>query len=216
MEASSSTIFQEIHKLCETLEAQYPTIEEARRKQLHDLASYISLKLAKEEAVKIIVVCTHNSRRSHLGQLWLALAAQYYDLRGIETYSGGTEATALNERVVIALKNVGFSVDKEADLENPIYHIFWAEAQAGYRAFSKRYQDSPNPSSEFAAIMVCNEADESCPVVTGCEYRLALPYDDPKEFDGTDQELEKYHERLMEIGGEMMYVMRSVKKLFSS
>lgn len=214
MEDSSSTIFQEIHKLCKTLESQSPSIEEARRKKLCDLASYISSKLAKNEAVKIIVVCTHNSRRSHLGQLWLAIAAQYYELRGIETYSGGTEATALNKRVVTALKNVGFSIDSESDVENPIYHIFWAEAQAGYRAFSKRYQDSPNPTSEFAAIMVCNEADESCPLVAGCEYRLALPYHDPKAFDDTDQELEKYDERLREIGREMMYVMSVVKGLY--
>ena len=59
--------------------------------------------------------------------------------------------------------------------------------------------------------MTCSHADENCPVVTGMEKRISLPYNDPKDFDGTPQEAEKYSERVIEIGTEILYAFSQVK-----
>ena len=88
-----------------------------------------------------------------------------------------------------------------------IYNIQWKENQEPYQAFSKRFEESPNPTEAFSAIMVCSEADEGCPFVPGTDFRIALPFKDPKAFDGTSQEEEKYDERCQQIGTEMLYVM---------
>jgi hypothetical protein len=160
----------------------------------------------------LVVICTHNSRRSHIGQVWLAVAADYFNLPDIHTFSGGTEATAFNIRAVHAFQKLGFRIEAvgEKNEGNPIYEVAWREQMMPYQAFSKRYEDAPNPQGQFAAIMVCSEADEACPSVFGCDFRLPLPYEDPKKFDGTALEQEKYEERIRQIGREMLFVMREI------
>ena len=48
---------------------------EQRKQLLEKVADYIKTKRAGNEAINLIYVCTHNSRRSHLGQVWAAVAA---------------------------------------------------------------------------------------------------------------------------------------------
>ncbi|MBC8754126.1 hypothetical protein H2O64_05550 [Kordia sp. YSTF-M3] len=159
---------------------------------------------------KLIVICTHNSRRSHLGQLWLAAAADYYKLPAMETFSGGTEATAFNPNAVAAMQRIGFKIFALIEAENSVYAVQWKEDQPSYHAFSKRFENAQNPTEEFAAIMVCTEADQGCPFVPGTDFRIALPFEDPKAFDGTLQEAAKYDERCEQIGTEMLYVLSKV------
>ena len=73
--------------------------------------------------------------------------------------------------------------------------------------FSKKYADKTNPQEKFAAILVCSSADKGCPVVFGADARFAIPFDDPKSFDDTPQESEKYLERCRQIAREMFFVM---------
>ena len=72
------------------------------------LSQYFSDQYKSGKTPQAIVICTHNSRRSHLGQLWLAIGADFFELPQLETFSGGTEATAFNPRAVAALHRVGF------------------------------------------------------------------------------------------------------------
>jgi len=212
MQETELSLFPKVLKTCVALEAAQSNIPQNRKKILRELSEYISEKQALYEVAQIVVVCTHNSRRSHMAQLWLAVAADFYGLSNIETFSGGTEATALNPRVIPALVEVGFHVEKGASAQNPIYRISWSHGTNPYEAFSKKYDKEPNPDQDFAAVMVCSEADEACPFVEGCDFRLALPFDDPKEYDDTIVEAEKYLERMLDIGREMIYVMSRVKK----
>lgn len=206
-------LFLPLHNYCHQLQAETAHISTARKSKLAQLAEYISDRLQNQQQARVIVICTHNSRRSHLAQLWLAVIADYLGLLGLETFSGGTEATALNPRVVTALRRVGFEVSTtDAALSNPIYDIRWsADTSGGYRAFSKRYDSAPNPQEAFAAVMVCNEADEACPIVSGADVRIALPFDDPKNYDDTPREADKYLERCRDIGREMMYVLEQLR-----
>ena len=60
--------------------------------------------------------------------------------------------------------------------------------------------------------MTCNNADEGCPMVFGAEARFPIKYDDPKEFDNSSQQTEKYAERSLQIASEMFYVFSQISK----
>lgn len=203
-------IFEELQQNIEKLVQEFNTISSDRKTELEKLSAYIQKKYSEQKVPQLIVICTHNSRRSHLGQLWLALAADHYKLPSLNSFSGGTEATHFHPNAVDAIKRIGFQVTMETQTKNPIYNIRWKTDQESYQAFSKKFDEDPNPKQDFAAIMVCSEADEGCPFVPGTDFRIALPFDDPKTFDGTSQETEKYDERCQQIGTEMLYVMSKV------
>lgn len=187
-------------------------ISDERKRDLDKIADYVSMKIKANETAELVYICTHNSRRSHFGQIWGATAAAYYGVENVKTYSGGTEATACNERSVVALKRVGFNITKTTETNNPIYNIQYNADAQKLIAFSKKYDDASNPNKGFCAIMTCTSADEACPVVVGAAKRVATPYEDPKAFDGTADEVRMYDERCKQIATETFYVFSKVKK----
>jgi len=211
MEIDKLTLNGEIEKFCKELESDSEIIPNERKEKLSTLSNYISNKIKEGQTPKIVVICTHNSRRSHIGQIWLAVGANYFQLPEIQTFSGGTEATAFNIRAVKAFQRIGFDISAKEETKNPIYQISWKKGMKPYQAFSKKYEEEPNPKEKFAAVMVCSEADEGCPFVFGCDFRLSLPFEDPKKFDETELETEKYDERVRQIGREMLFVIGQVK-----
>lgn len=212
MDDTNRSLIKEIEVFCKKLEEEFDLIPQERKDKLTALSDYISNKFQKKEVPKIIVICTHNSRRSHLGQIWLAAGADYFDLPEIKTYSGGTEATAFNIRSVDALRRIGFQIKSNQEpAANPVYEIRWKQGMEPYQAFSKKYDNAPNPKEKFAAVMVCSEADEACPFVFGTDFRLSLPFQDPKEYDGTVEETTRYDERCRQIGREMLFALSYVK-----
>ena len=202
-------LFPPLKNYSETFEKEFDLIPEERKKQLNALRQYIFEKKQNGQPVKLVVICTHNSRRSHIGQLWLAAATAFYNQDLIRTYSGGTEATAFNHRSVAALRRAGFEiVTADSQSENPIYYATFGHPHTPLKMFSKKYDHQDNPTNGFAAIMVCSSADEACPFVAGAERRFSLTYDDPKNFDDTPLETEKYDERVRQMGREIFYAMR--------
>lgn len=184
-------------------------ISKERKSKLTQLAEYIRSRKESGESAKLTFICTHNSRRSHLCQIWSAVMAEYLGLDSIETYSGGTEATAFNPRAVAAIKRVGFKVEDPGG-ENPRYGVYFDDENEPLICFSKTFDDSYNPQRDFAAVMTCTDADENCPFVPGAEKRFSIPYVDPKEADGTSQEAETYDERCRQIATEMYYLMSQI------
>ena len=189
----------------------FDSIPAARKPILAELTEFVESKLASGQKVELIFICTHNSRRSHISQIWAQTAAAYYGIPNVVTYSGGTEATAFNPRAVQAMEKAGFRIIKSSNAENPIYEISFSHDANDIIAFSKKYDSQSNPRRGFAAVMTCSHADENCPVVLGMDKRISLPYSDPKDFDGTPLETEKYYERVMEIGTEIFYAFSQVK-----
>lgn len=193
------------------IKKDFAKIPKDRKKELDKIALFVQNKIKSDEQVQLTYICTHNSRRSHFGQIWAATAAAYYDIPNVRTYSGGTESTAFNERAVAACKKAGFEISKISNDKNPIYEVKYASNAEPLRAFSKKYDDSSNPQSGFCAIMTCSQADEACPNVKGATARVAIPYDDPKAFDGKPEETAKYDERCKQIATETLYVFSKVK-----
>lgn len=186
-------------------------IDSARKLELDILANYIAESLKTDSLVKLTYICTHNSRRSHMAQLWSAVAAHYYGVKTVETYSGGTESTAFNPRSVSCLKNQGFDITPLNEEKNTQYSVVFSPAVPAVKAFSKVYNDLSNPQNGFIAVMTCSHADEACPVVKGAAKRVAIPYVDPKISDDTDLESQTYYDRSAQIATEAFYVFKQVK-----
>jgi len=210
MTFTKSKLFPEIEKTIAALD--FSTISIARKNQLQPLLEFIQLKVASNQDIRLNLICTHNSRRSHLSQIWAQTAANYYQIKNVYCYSGGTEATAMFPMVAKTLIHQGFEISTIAEGDNPIYAIKFSENDAPIIGFSKKYDAAFNPQNEFAAIMTCMHADGACPYIAGAEKRISLPFEDPKAFDNTPQQAEKYAERSLQIATELCYVFSQIKK----
>jgi arsenate reductase len=196
---------------CDQLTHQFDTISESRKVILRKIASYIQEKITKNEPIKLEFVCTHNSRRSHFGQIWGKVAAEYYGIKNVLTYSAGTEATAMHPHTVQTLKNQGFDINTDSSDSNPCYSVSFDETQEPLLCFSKTVDHQSNPSDGFAAIMTCSEAEVNCPFLPGAEFRISTTYEDPKEYDGTPLQVQKYIDRSQQIARENLYIFSLIK-----
>lgn len=187
-------------------------ISEERKEVLKPLIEFIQAKAINQEEIRLNLICTHNSRRSHLAQIWAQAAAAHFHIPGVYCYSGGTEATAMFPIVADTLKSAGFKIQTLSTGANPVYAVKYSENQHPVIAFSKTYYDEFNPETGFAAIMTCSQADGGCPFISGAEKRIAITYEDPKAFDNSPQQAEKYNERSLQIAEEMFYVFSQIKK----
>ena len=189
----------------------FGNISNERKEILQPLITFIQSKKDNNDTIRLNFICTHNSRRSHLSQIWATTMAYRFGVKNVFCYSGGTEATAMFPKVAETLMRQCFKVLKLSENQNPVYAIKYAEDEQPIICFSKVYNDDFNPKSHFGAVITCNSADENCPIVFGAEQRFPIKYDDPKAFDDTDLMDAKYEERSLEIAEEMFYVFGSVK-----
>jgi arsenate reductase (thioredoxin) len=203
------TMYPGIKSYCDELVKQFDDIPKPRKELLEKISQYILSKAG--QSVNLVYICTHNSRRSHFGQVWAQVAANYFGIQNLNGFSGGTEATAFNINAINALKRIGFEVKPLSDAQNPIYHVVFDNDEKPVVCFSKTYDDAMNPKKGFAAIMTCGDAEENCPFIPNVELRIATTYDDPKAFDNTPQQDAKYDERCKQIALETFYTFSKVK-----
>ena len=210
MITSQSTLFPEIENVITTFDFESVSVE--RRVILQPLIDFIQTKVNIQQEVRLNLICTHNSRRSHLSQVWAQTAAAHYDIKNVCCYSGGTEATAMFPMAVKTLSKQGFQIKTIAEGNNPIYAIKYSQNEHPVIGFSKTFDDVFNPKSDFAAIMTCSSADQGCPFIAGAEKRFPITFEDPKAFDSTPQQAQKYEERSLQIATEIFYVFSQIKK----
>ncbi|MDX9759068.1 MAG: protein-tyrosine-phosphatase [Bacteroidota bacterium] len=201
-------LLREIEGTVQRLVADAVEIPESRRARLREIATWISARAAAGELAPLIFICTHNSRRSHLSQLWAQAFAWKHGLDHVRCYSGGTEATAFHPNAVNALRTCGFDITSEEASDNPIHEVRFTSGTEVLRVRSKTFDDPENPSSGFAAVLTCSDADEACPIVPGAAARFSLPYDDPKASDGTPDAARVYLGRSLRIAAEMLYMLQ--------
>lgn len=185
--------------------------QEERQHALIPLIEFVQEKINAGQPINLNFICTHNSRRSHLCQVWAQAAAAYFNITNVHCYSGGTETTSLFLRVVETLSGQGFSITTIAEGNNPIYAIKYGENAAPVIAFSKRYEHAFNPATAFAAIMTCSQADGGCPFIPGAAKRIPVTFEDPKISDGTPEQADVYAARSLQIAAEMFYVFSRIK-----
>jgi len=201
-------IFKKIKNLIESLDVTIISTE--RRSTLQPLVEYIQAKISSQQELRLNFICTHNSRRSLLSQVWAQAIASHFELKNVFCYSGGTAATALFPTVASTLEKSGFNVMVISEGINPVYSIKYDKNSHPIIGFSKAYDDNFNPQSEFAAIMTCSHADAGCPFIAGAEKRISITFVDPKEYDGTAQQEAKYQECSLQIATELFYVFSRI------
>ena len=210
MITTQSPLFSEIENVIKNLKPESITAE--RKKTLQPLIDFIQSKTTNHQEIRLNLICTHNSRRSHLSQVWAQTASAYFNIKNVFCYSGGTDATAMFPMVAKTLENQGFKIKTISEGSNPVYTIKYADNEHPIIGFSKTYDDAYNPQSEFVAIMTCSQADGGCPFISGAEKRIPITFEDPKAFDNTPQQAEKYEERSLQIATEMFYVFSQIKQ----
>lgn len=182
----------------------------SRKRELDQLTNYVNESLNKHQKAQLTFICTHNSRRSHLCQIWAQIAARFYDVPDVHCFSGGTETTAVYPKVLDTLKIQGLDFTQKKKKDNPKYYLEYSEVMPPITAFSKLFDHKENPTENFVAVMTCDHASENCPFIPGAEKRVGITYLDPKVSDGTPEQEAVYEERSTQIATEMKYVFSNV------
>lgn len=203
-------MYPKIELIISKLLVSFDSIPLPRKQKLIELACHLKLTLCSSNKLNLLFVCTHNSRRSHMGQLWGQLAANYYKMDNVNSFSAGTEVTELNSNVIEMLQKVGFMVSTFQTVSNPAYLIEFGQNQS-LTCFSKLIEHESNPKSDFFAIMMCTEAEANCPFVPGAIHRFGLPFDDPKVYDNTLKVSDAYLSTFEEIGIQILFLFNQIK-----
>jgi arsenate reductase (thioredoxin) len=214
---TTTELFTALRTFCETLRGiPRSSLFERHQVAAKQVGDWIRQRRSAGLTANVIVVCTGNSRRSILGSTLGNIAAAYYGMAGVRFFSGGTAPSAFNPRTIRALRDIGVQIDEQNAVAppgpagglNPRYLVRWGRGTSdSIVEYSKRYDDASNPQQDFCAILVCTDADENCPVVSGASLRVSMPFDDPHEFDGLPSESAAYAERRDQIGRAMMLIM---------
>ena len=178
------------------------------------LSKWIFTETKKGKKVHLNFICTHNSRRSQFAQVWCHVVQKWLGIDVAESYSGGTEVTACNERTIKALKRAGLSSESTGS-DNPHYIINDTELDLNLSLWSKVFDDPANSSERFAAVMTCDHADQNCPYIPGAAIRIPLTYTDPKYADGTEEEDLAYDRTCAIIATDMIRLFSLVKEKLS-
>ena len=185
-------------------------IPDERKHVLLPLIQFIQQKKSDNQPIKLHFICTHNSRRSHLCQVWAQTMAAYFNVKDVTCYSGGTEATAVYSMIIQTFVTTGFRVLVSDGTSNPLVTLHYSDVMPPMLLFSKTYDDAVNPSSHFAAVMTCDDADANCPIIPNAT-RITVTYKDPKASDGTAEQAQVYAARSKQIATEMKYIFAQLK-----
>ena len=141
----SKSVIDIINKL------DYSIIADHRKDLLKPLHEYVIFKVKQKVEANLNFICTHNSRRSQIAQVWAKIMSDYYGFN-INCFSGGTITTECNKRTIASFGRMGFMI-KNPGGENPHYELTYHEKKKPIIVFSKAYDDAINPRNNFAAIM---------------------------------------------------------------
>ena len=113
-------------------------LTEERRELLIAISKKIADEYLDRGKVNLNFICTHNSRRSQLAQVWSFFYSEYFQLKNIFTYSGGTEATDFHRNTVKTLQKSGFLFDLIGfSHKNPKYLISFEGTKKTFWDFQK-------------------------------------------------------------------------------
>lgn len=205
-------LYAEIRNLSKNLLENAEEILPDRAARLTEIADAWKAIHQKHGFLRVTAVCTHNSRRSQAMQLWIKVAAEFHKVKHVYSYSGGTEATAFHPHMLTTIERHGFIVEHLDSFPNPHIHIpVSPDDDAMDILYSKKYDESYNPQSAFAALMVCDQAAEACPIVQGALVKHTLPYVDPGAYDEKKDWYDAYQDCFRHIGADMLFVFQKIK-----
>ena len=119
---------------------------------------------------RVLFLCTGNSCRSQMAEAFL----RKYAGDQFEVYSAGLEPKPIHPLTIKVMEENGF--DMSSQYSKPLT-LYLGKLHFGY------------------LITVCSKAEDKCPIFPGMGTRIHWPFDDPAEFEGSEQEkLQKFRE----------------------
>ena len=126
--------------------------------------------------VRILVMCTHNSARSQMGEGWLRKLAHEAGLEA-DIWSAGTEKTLVKPPAIQVMEEIGIDLKSHS---------------------SKTLADIPNPDNFDAVMTVCDSANDACPYFPAQTRRYHVSLTDPSGHD-----LDRWRQSRDQIGRVM-------------
>ena len=183
-------------------------VDPTRRPALRSCAAAIARQLDARGEVSVVAVCTHNSRRSQLAEVWLAVASAAAGLGGVSVCSGGSDPVAVAPGAIAVLRERGFRVEADTADANPRLRVRGHGIERELYAKPLGEAVAGVPLRGGVALMVCAAADAACPPVPQVGYRARLPFADPRHADGTPGEAAAYRAASDRIEAEMRWLVR--------
>jgi arsenate reductase (thioredoxin) len=115
------------------------------------------------EKPTVLILCTGNSCRSHLGEGLLRAAAG--DLLNVVS-AGSKPAGYVHPMAIAAMKEIGIDIS----------------------AHTSKHMNEFLDKDVETVITVCGNADQACPIFPGQLNRHHWPFEDPAHATGTDEE----------------------------
>ena len=106
-----SLLFSEIEN--KITELKINKIITSRKSILVGIINYVQTKIDLKKDINLNFICTHNSRRSHYGQIWAQVLAEYFKIKKFKSFSGGTISTEVSENVINSLIKCGFRLNSK-------------------------------------------------------------------------------------------------------
>tara|TARA_B100001079_G_scaffold142196_1_gene121790 strand:+ start:344 stop:916 length:573 start_codon:yes stop_codon:yes gene_type:complete len=169
--------------------------EKDKKNYLDDVVSKIEKILPITN--NIVFLCTHNSRRSQLCQVWGSILSKIYNI-DLKFNSAGTEKTEVHKTIFYCFSNVGIEIKDSK--------IFYGDLSLSLH--SKVLEEIQ--SDKFISIMTCSDAEKSCPSDSRSIRNISMIYQDPKIFDDTEKEREEYSKTSKLIAEELNYIIKNL------
>ena len=200
--------YNQIQLFCLEITSSFKNIPSSRLQRLDEIVLEINEIFNNKKNLNFLFVCTHNSRRSQFANVWAEIAATFYNLNSIKSYSCGTEKSIVSKNTIEALEDLGLKIHNHPNINNA-FHAFYGK-ELFIDVFSKKYSDSSISKENTIAIMTCTDADQNCPIIPYAKNRISLNFKDPKRFDNTSYFRMEYQKTAKEIATEIFYIFSKI------
>lgn len=197
-----------IQKYCERRLAELDWIDETRKQELAKLTAYIRYK--ESDPIHLVFIDNDNARGSLFAQVWAKVAARYFGLEHVETYSAGNNATEIAGNFVYTLLSLQFDLFVEGDEVNSRHFFVFDNRKNACICFAKPIDHYSIPLENFGTIDT-NPTRMNI-ILAGSELQVHFPYTDPQTSDGTSEAQQNYRQFSNEIAREMLYLFSRLKK----
>ena len=167
-----------------------------RKKRLDNIASVINENLNKTRS--IVFLCTHNSRRSQICEVWGKVFAEIYRKK-ININSAGAFKTVVHSQVYESIVKCGLIVNNKKE-------IFFDKKK--FKLNSKT-TDSITMKN-FIAVMTCSDTEKSCPHDSRSVRNIKMFFNDPRIYDETDKMSREYLKTTTYIAEELNYIFKNI------
>lgn len=139
----------------------------------------------------VLILCTGNSCRSQMAEGII----NHFLGDSWQAYSAGTKPSTVNPRAIEAMAEIGIDISHHRS----------------------KHVDEFDGRALDLVITVCGSADRNCPVWIGKERKVHIPFDDPYEATGSEEEIMAVFRRVRnEIREQIVSFLQSLEREYES